>query len=52
MKVVVSPTKSHNECMSINDIYENWDTPDTCYCRDNYEGECRVCEKEEEDDEE
>lgn len=30
----------------MKDPYENWDTPDECYCRPNYEGECQVCEKE------
>jgi hypothetical protein len=40
----------HNGVMNNNDIYENWDTPDTCYCQDNYEGECRVCMEEGDDD--
>ena len=38
--------------MNNYDPYEKWDTPDTCYCRDNYEGECQVCEKEQEDEDE
>lgn len=28
--------------------HEDWDTPDACYCKPNYEGECMVCNKEEE----
>jgi hypothetical protein len=50
--VVFLTLTRHNEGMNNNDPYENWDTPDTCYCPRNDEGSCMVCEKEAEAEDE